>query len=385
MIRNTAIKTILSNTVFLGLSIINKWIPKDDNRILLYSNFDFRDNLRYLYEYIIDKGYNNKYRIIRSYQGKEIGVLPNNVRDVSNFKAIFEFMRAGHVYYAFGKLPIYPSDKQIVIQLWHGSPFKGMDAGVRTARRTKPYYTYYFAASDFFRKAVNIAYSCDDDHIAICGNPRNDVLYENSAKYDIGIDGDKIIIWMPTFRKSKYVGYSDVNQQNSIVPFFTNEELIAFNETLRALSVGLIIKIHPAQDLDLFKNIQLSNIVVLSHDIFVNKGFDLYRLLPQTDALITDYSSVFYDYMLLDKPIAFTMEDFEEYKTKRGFIMDDPEELMAGHKIRNKQDIIDFIRDISEGKDIWKDKRNEINILVNQNRDGMNRKRALEISNIDIE
>lgn len=384
MIKNIKLKNFLSNTVFAALSVLNKVVPKNDKIILLYANCEFRDNLDYLYQYLIEHKYNKKYHIIRSYRGICTKTVPDNVDDVSNIRAIIEYLRAGHVYYAFGKLPIFPSDKQVVIQMWHGAPFKGMDKGVRTSRKNKAYYTYYLTHSDYFRKAVHEAYACDDNHIAICGEPRTDVMFEENDRYELSVAGKKIIIWMPTFRKSKYVGYSDVNQQRSIVPFFTNEELVQLNHKLRDMDIGLIVKIHPAQDLDLFKNLALSNICILSHEMFVSRGYDLYRLLAQTDALITDYSSVFYDYMILDRPIAFTMEDFEEYKKNRGFIMQDPETLMAGHKIHSQDDFILFVRDVSEGKDPWKEKRNEVNVLVNEYRDGQNRRRALEISNITV-
>lgn len=385
MIKNVNLKRFITNTVFVVISQINKIVPKNDKQILLYANCSFRDNLSYLYDYLIDKGYNKKYKIVRSYKGPKEEKIPENVIDVNNLMAIWKFLRSGHVYYAFGKLPIFPAKKQTVIQMWHGSPFKGMDMGVKTSRKKKPYYTYYLAASDFFRDAVREAYSCDDKHIAICGNPRNDVMYEDFKSYDLGVSGKRKIIWMPTFRKSEYTGYSDIPDQRSLIPFFSNKELEGLNTELAKLDVGLIVKIHPAQDLDLYENINYSNICVLSHKEFVEKGYDLYRLLAQTDALITDYSSVFYDYMLLDKPIAFTMEDFEEYKNNRGFIFDNPESLMAGHKITESKDLINFAKDVSEESDPWKDKRREVSLKTNKYQDGQNRRRALEISKIFLD
>ena len=383
MIKNVRVKKLLTNTVFKLLSCLNYVIPKDDNLVLFYSNMGFRDNIEYLYDFTIKSGYNKKYRIIRSQNEAPPDVIPYNVRIERNARSVLSFLRAGHVFYCFGKLPIYPSKKQIVIQMWHGSPFKGMDKGVEITRTKKPYYTYYLAASDFFRPAIHKAYSCDDSHIAICGNPRNDVMYESFPLYNLAVQGKKKIIWMPTFRKSTKLGYADTRQK-SIIPFYKNEELIELNEILGKLKVGLIVKIHPSQDLDLFENIQLSNINILSHQMFSENGYDLYRLLAQTDALITDYSSVFYDYMLLDRPIAFTMEDFEEYSMKRGFIIDNPEKVMAGHKIHNKEDLLSFLKDVSDGNDPWKEERNEINCIVNTYRDGQNRKRVLDISNITL-
>ena len=118
---------VLTNTVFRVISAINKAIPKDNQLILLYSNLGFRDNVAYLYNHLIDNEYNKKYKIIRSQNDKCREIIPKNVKVVSNTKGILYFLRAGHVFYCFGKLPIYPSKHQIVIQMWHGTPFKDAD------------------------------------------------------------------------------------------------------------------------------------------------------------------------------------------------------------------------------------------------------------------
>ena len=59
----------------------------------------------------------------------------------------------------------------------------------------------------------------------------------------------------------------------------------------------------------------------------------MYVLLRNADALITDYSSAYFDYMLLNRPIAFTVEDIEEYRKKRGFVFDNPFEYMPVRRL----------------------------------------------------
>ncbi|HAS21319.1 MAG TPA: hypothetical protein DCR16_06280, partial [Lachnospiraceae bacterium] len=105
MIKNVALKKILSGTVFRGISALNRAVPVRDDVILLYCNMEFRDNIRYLYDYLIEQGYNKKYTIIRSQNEPFAGPVPDNVRIVSNAQAIGWFLRAGHVFYTFGKLP----------------------------------------------------------------------------------------------------------------------------------------------------------------------------------------------------------------------------------------------------------------------------------------
>lgn len=133
---------VLTNTVFRVISAINKAIPKDNQLILLYSNLGFRDNVAYLYNHLIDNEYNKKYKIIRSQNDKCREIIPKNVKVVSNTKGILYFLRAGHVFYCFGKLPIYPSKHQIVIQMWHGTPFKDADEWQKATVSKQSYYTY---------------------------------------------------------------------------------------------------------------------------------------------------------------------------------------------------------------------------------------------------
>ena len=382
MIKNVALKKFLSGTVFQGISALNRAVPVRDDVILLYCNMEFRDNIRYLYDYLIEQGYNKKYTIIRSQNEPFAGPVPDNVKIVSNAEAIGWFLRAGHVFYTFGKLPIEPAAGQKVVQTWHGAPFKGFDAAMGDESRI--YYTAALSSSEFWKPIVARLQGCGEDRVAICGQPRTDVMYEPDPGYKIGIDCDRLVMWMPTFRKSALLGYSDVEDQKTLVPLFSNQELSDLNEQLRADRTGLLIKLHPSQDLTGYQGMNLSNIRLMSHEEFGRSGWDLYRLMGITDALITDYSSVFTDYMLLDRPIAFTLDDYEDYKATRGFSVDDPDALMAGHKIRNREDFLTFMADLAAGRDPWASERRRVNRMLNQYQDGQNRRRCLEIGGVTL-
>lgn len=380
MVKNVFLKNCLMNTVFPILSIINQVIPKDEKTVLLYGNLGFRDNIRYLYDYLIENNYNKKYKIVISSNVDPQIIQEDNVKTIGNLKGVLAFLTAGHVYYSFGKIPIYPSSRQCVIQTWHGTPFKGIDATLKRTKRKRSFYSYALVSSDFFRKIGQELFSCKEDNIAICGQPRTDVMYNQKEKYPILSKYDKFVLWMPTFRQSKLLGYSDSSFGGSMVPFFNLNDLRELNNMLEEHNVGLVIKLHPAQDLDKYEGIMLSHVYLLSHDEFIKMDMDLYKLMGQADALITDYSSVFFDFMLMDKPIAFTLDDFEEYKKNRGFVVDNPDFFMAGHKIRSKENMIAFMEDIILGKDKYKIQRQEVNQIVNRYQDGENRKRALILS-----
>lgn len=383
MIKNVKIKLVLSNTIFRVFSLINKIVPKDDKLILIYSNMEFRDNVKYIYDYMIQNQYNLKYKIVRSQNEKIRDLLPPNVSVVNNVKAIFVYLRAAHVYYAFGKLPIFPTRDQCVIQMWHGTPFKGFDNAMKYKPPSKSYYTYAFASSETFRPIVANLFGISAKHVVLCGQPRNDALFYN-MNYNLNENYAKIIIWLPTFRKSTLLGYQDIGFQANIIPIFDNYQLYTLNKMLNELNVCLLIKLHPSQDLENYSKIDWENLKLFSHHDFNMLGWDLYNLLAQTDALITDYSAVAFDYLLLNRPIAYTVDDYEEYKDKRGFAVDNPEDFMVGPKLMNSSDFMDFIHNVVFEKDPWCEKRKEVNDIVNKYQDNNNRYRALKISGISV-
>ena len=384
MIKNIIVKKILVNSVFRLFSAANSIIPKDDNMILLYSDMGFRDNIQYLYDYLISESYNQKYKIVRSQKEKFTGQLPDNVKVISNVAATMYYLRAGHVFYSFGKLPIYPRKKQHVVQMWHGSPFKGADQrqiDEKKRIKKKVFYTDVLSASSVFTDFWADEFGCDSNIIKICGHPRTDVMLKPYSRDELNIKANKMVIWMPTFRKSSILGYADVDGFSGVVPVISNDEFGQLNEQLVKLDIHLVIKLHPMQDVDGVLK-EYSNIELLTQDSMVQRQIDLYRLLAAADALVTDYSSVFYDFMLIDKPIGFTEDDIEAYGESRGFAMDNIDEFRAGNKIRNKEDLFEFFKQISAGEDPWREERNRVNCIANEYRDFENSKRALEIGGV---
>ena len=113
----------------------------------------FRDNVKALYDYLIENGYNQKYQIVCSTNdyNKFLSHIPSNVKFISNVRGIKEFFSSGFVYYCFGKLPIFHGKDQKVVQMWHGSAFKAPDEGMLKGHSfAKPYYTNVFSSSKHF-------------------------------------------------------------------------------------------------------------------------------------------------------------------------------------------------------------------------------------------
>lgn len=384
MIKNVALKVFLQNTIFSVFSFVNKRKKHDKKKIMLYSNLGFRDNVKALYDYLVEAGYNEDYEIVCSTNdcGKYIDVNIPKVRFVSNLKGILEYFSAGSVYYCFGKLPILPGKNQSVIQMWHGSPYKGADEGMLKGHSwKKQYYTHAFSASKNFAPIWSRNFSMPLEHIFVCGHPRCDALYKENPHYDFG-SYKKIVLWTPTFRKSDVTGYSDTKNTDNLVPVLKQEDFNDVNEKLKKINIKIVVKLHPLQDLSDYNVVDMDHFILLSHADFVKRKMDLYRFMVQCDAMITDYSSIFYDYMLLDRPMAFTEDDMEDYGDTRGYSVDDPSGYKPGFRIKTKADLLEFAMQLANDVDDYKQERARVLDLTNDYRDGLFSKRALECAGI---
>ena len=94
--------------------------------------------------------------------------------------------------------------------------------------------------------------------------------------------------------------------------------------------------------------------------------------------MITDYSSIYFDYLLCNKPIGAVWEDIEEYKKNPGFCIDVNYYMKGAFKIYNLSDLIKFISDVSNNIDNLKKEREEICKYANYSKDGKNSERVVD-------
>lgn len=82
--------------------------------------------------------------------------------------------------------------------------------------------------------------------------------------------------------------------------------------------------------------------------------------------------------MLLDRPMVFTLDDYEAYRSSRGFSIDDPAQFFPGHHVYNKEQLFEAISDIAEGKDLYKGERNKLLPIMHKYQDGNSCKRIID-------
>lgn len=115
MFKNRKMKKALKNSVFKVVTVVNQYIPKNDKIVLLYSsNMGVRHNLRAVKKYLIENDYDKRYKIYCGIENMEYTEDDgNHVKYITKLKAFLLFLKAKHVFYSAGQIPIKPSNKQI--------------------------------------------------------------------------------------------------------------------------------------------------------------------------------------------------------------------------------------------------------------------------------
>ncbi|MGN1481366.1 CDP-glycerol glycerophosphotransferase family protein [Porcipelethomonas sp.] len=373
--------------VFCILNPVNRIIKKDPEQIFIYSNLGFRDNIKALFDYLIANNYNNDYKIVVSLNDYEKynKVVSKNVEFIDNKKGLLRFFKSKYCFYCFGKYPVKPAPGQIVFNLWHGMPVKRIGNMVKGFEKTDyNYFTHLLCTSEFFRETMKKSFNCDDDSIVICGQPRTDIMMTQMPPvrgreikgqlFGFERRRDKIILWLPTFREN----------DGSELDMLSDEQLENISRMCKERHWILLIKPHPLSTLNSEKFKKYDGIKIITTDYLEYLGIDFYKLIKFSECLITDYSSVYFDYMLLDKPMGFVVSDMEKYRDERGFISENPENLMPGDIIKNGKEFEIFIRNIINHRDDYRELRRALNKRFNTYHDNQNCQRVLDTAGITL-
>ena len=250
----------------------------------------------------------------------------------------------------------------------HGMPFKDASEGQSKYNIKSQHYTNVMATGKCFVEPQAHIYGVPLEKIFISGNPKCDSLYLPNPQYDFG-EYTKLVLWAPTFRKSTSMNMQDTMEEQPVIPIVDVGRFGELNGYLKKMGVKIVVKLHPEQDLSKYDVVDMDYFILLSHQEFLKRGMELYRFMKQCDAMITDYSSIFYDFLLLDRPIGFTEDDIDDYADKRGFAMD-PDSYRPGMRLRSYDDICLFIKDLVDENDCYKADRDRVNSLVNEDMTG---------------
>ena len=352
------LKKILKS-LFVPLSSLNNAIKKQPDRVFFYSNLGFRDNVKAVYDYMIENGLNESFKItVATDECKTFKEnAPQNVKFVGLKRGIFTFLKTKYCFYSFGKYPIKPAKEQCVVNLWHGMPLKAIGRLEKgSENEDQNFFTKVIATSPFFADIMCRAFGAGKEQALITPQPRCDEFLKDTPKPEFLSDYDKVVLWLPTFMSSSRLNRTD-GYYEEVAPFdvYFLEKLCP---VLEEKNILLIIKPHPMDDAVLTRR-PFKNILLVTDKELSEKNISIYALLKHSDALITDFSSIYFDYLYFNRPIAFACPDAESYRENRGFVVDDISELMPGYHINSSNDFLAFLQSVSDGQDVYEKQRTE--------------------------
>lgn len=345
---------------------------RPDSHIWLFSSTDnshYNYNSRYLFEYvkenlpeitplfvINDSELRNS---LSSKYGKQYFI------ETESIQGIRQALSAG-VWFTSAGLPAYGTGlhkKRLIINLWHGVPLKKialLDPNLKKAARIyfkkifSENYTCILTTSHELIPLMARSFAVSEDKIKVWGQPRNDGLFQkNDCRKILGQlfpdlpEYTKTVLYAPTFRD-----YGQVQ----LFPFkdFDQKQLEAFLEEKNML---LFIRTHVAEQGSAAPYLG-KRIRFLGNE----QAEDVTGILNIFDCLITDYSSIYIDYLLTDKPMIFLPYDRQQYLDGRGMNFD-YDDVTPGPK---PETFNDFLNALSPKEDFWKSERTRVNRLFNE-------------------
>lgn len=202
----------------------------------------------------------------------------------------------------------------------------------------------------------------------ITGNPRTDILMLSDGRKNLEklLDRDlkdkKIIFNMPTFHVHENSGVINGEPINEGIKI-KNFNYAKFDKLLGEHNTILISKVHHAEErliTSKMKGYKLKNILFVSNNDLDEKSLNLYEILNCADILITDYSSIYGDFLFMDKQIIFTNYDIEQYRAERGLSLEPYDFWTAGPKVKTQEQLEAEVVKCLYDENYYKEKRHEL-------------------------
>lgn len=385
------LKYCIKISLLKGLRLISRFkSSKIDENLLIFGAHQgeaFIGNTKYLFLYLNEF---SDYECIWVSRSKEV------VRELSEkgfnslyaftFKAFSKLRKAREVFITHGigdVLPIKFSKKTKLIFTWHGNPIKkvGFDSPTIKDNRydrkvlgiLSKDISYMFVSSEDEKRKMETAYRVPSERIIVTGYPRHDFLCNrtneeiNIFKERLGVPKEfkNIILYGPTFREEKIAKMP-----------FSKTNMIELDNFLKESNSILIFKAHPG--VSEIATIDLDNIVI------PDSYLDPQELLLASDVLISDYSSIMFEFLLTgNKPVISFPYDLEFYQKERGLYYDYLKFIPAPI-VYDIPDLIYHLKTIKNWSPKYEEKRRNVCKLVNTFNDGNSSKRVAEFLGLKL-
>lgn len=352
------LNSIYTYSKYLFFRLINLLVKTDNKLIMIssYSGTKYDDSPKVIYEYLKSNSRFNNYRIFWVFKDPTAF---NHLTDINKIKANsfkFYYMTLKARYFIsnaqIGEGFYYKGSNTIYLNTWHGSAIKkiGIDRNPDYKSwifQGEHMVDYFCAQSVYDQEVLSSAMQLDKSNILLTGLPRNDELAMCSGtsemlKKIIGVSSNKkVILYAPTYR--------NYDQDNSLD--YVAKHKVDFNKWKTVLSSNYIIlyRTHYYITKSMIGEIDGEFVFDVSEYPYIND------LIMGSDILVSDYSSLFFDYSITEKPMFSYAYDFDEYKEKVGVYIDIENELPNG-VVKNEDELLSRIKHIDFSEESVKTK-----------------------------
>ena len=363
----------LNQFIIFFVSIFFQLIPVRKKRWIFgaWQGKAFADNPKYLFEYVI--AHHPDIEAVWITKDKSVQKTVSSL----GFKCFYYLSLKG-LYYTFSAQVCFESEgnwdispfltsKTIIIQLWHGVAPKKANWSIFNKNNWTG--QYWMVSSAQNKETMQHLVETDDSHMFITGYPRNDVFEESTPLSPViksinnKYPNAKKLIYLPTHRnfgKAKFP--------------FTLDDLIDLDNMLKENNYVLLYKPH-FHELSFLASLnhQFSNILLPEGETYN----DLYSYIKDFDLLISDYSSIIYDFLCSDKPIVLFPYDLESFSSTDAGLFDYYTQQPVGPFCFSWKEVIRSSADLLNN-DTWKEHRRSFRNVVHPFHDGNNRQRVFD-------
>ncbi len=198
----------------------------------------------------------------------------------------------------------------------------------------------------------------------VVGMPSTDRLFHPNNLYNGFIQEltktdnkfTKIIGWLPTFRDHRFYSHEKNRFTFGLPAIHSIEEYNKLNEKLKNENILLIVQMHHAQAKNYKQLPNATNIVFVNEQLKNKYNIATTDMLGNFDALLTDYSAAYHEYIMLNKPIGLAIEDLVQFSKTKGFVCNYLD-WIKGDYILDCNHLIDWVDNISKNIDKSKNER----------------------------
>lgn len=355
---------------FLNFILENNYLIDRTINVAISKNND----LHLISDYVKERYNSYKIRFYKSLDPVEFNA--NSIKEFVRF--LNALSKSSHVFTSqtYRLPPLLHSRRIIKVNLgYYSASFKSdiMDINspyyIGYKKVTAKDFDYYICSSNFSILSIYPTFSipyCNYLNLGMC---RNDYLFSNSEENTIrkiltekvSYPVSKIILYTPTHKD--YERDLGLSAARELLGF--NAELLKMDLFLKSRGMMIICKLHPHQNKYIIKKDLPESIRIFEP----NSNYGLAELMKASDCLITDYTSGYFDYLIMDKPVIFNFYDVEVYNAARGFTFMPIETICAGDIIKTESELLDALTNIEQNRVNYREKRKLIKDLVFSNQD----------------